>query len=187
MASDKGVAAVLAYLHELYPTRELNATTLDAWALVFADWPDAELQAAAMQAAGTPGRTFFPAPGEIAAFRRTAQIVDGAKLLRQISALSVYNAHSGMIAPQVWQVREKLGDVLADAYATAGGGARCFSDDETTRAIAYREFQKAATEYAAMPAGERPLLESGAGPRKIAPRNAKPEAISGIVTRALNA
>ena len=185
MASDEGVSTVLAFLHELYPSREIGPATLDAFAFAFADWSDADLHACAKQAAATPGRTFFPTPGEIAAFRKVTPIVDAARLLRQIEKLGHNVAGQGYFAPQVWLVREKLGDVVADAYASAGGPPRCFSDEEITRNIAFREFQKYATEYAAMPSSERPLLGNDAGPRRISPRNAPAEPIGAVLTRAL--
>jgi hypothetical protein len=111
-------------------------------------------------------------------------VVDGQKILRQISKLSDYSPSVGMIPPNVGQVRDAFGDVIADAFASAGSN-RLFSDDDTTRHIAEREFQKAAERYAAMPDVPRPLLESGAGPRIHGRRNAKPESIANIVARAL--
>ena len=187
MASKSAVVGVLAYLHELYPSREVGQATAAAWALTFSDWNDDELQSCAKDAATTPGRTFFPTPGEIAAFRKVTPIVDAAKLLRQIEKLGTNVPGAGYMPPQPWQVRESLGDVIADAYITAGGAPRCFSDEELTRNIAFREFQKAATAYAAMPTSERPLLGSDAGPRRIAPRNQPAESIASVVTRALPA
>lgn len=181
MASRIAIASMLAYLHELYPSRTINAATPEAFAFAFADWSDDELQSAAMQAATKPGRTFFPTPGEIAECRKVAPIVDGAALLRRIESLGSYSAAVGFIAPQVFTVRKRLGDLIADAYATAGG-VRCFSDDPITRSIAFREFQKAVTEYAALPAEQRPLIESGEQPRKLS-RGGEP--IGNIIQRAL--
>jgi hypothetical protein len=89
-----------------------------------------------------------------------------------------------MIPPNVGQVRDAFGDVIADAYASAGSH-RVFSDDDTTRSIAERDFQKAAEQYAAMPDAPRPLLESGEGPRIHGRRDAKPESIATIVARSL--
>jgi hypothetical protein len=136
-----------------------------------------------MQAATTPGRTFFPTPGEIAAFRKVTTIVDAAQTIRRIEKLGANVPGAGYIAPQVWRVREALGDVIADAYATAGGPGRVFSDDEVSRSIASREFQKAASEYAAMPTVERPILEAGSNSRRIAARNAPPEGLAEIIAR----
>ena len=185
MASKTAIAGVLAYLHELYPTREIGPATGEAWALTFADWDDAELQVCAKQAATTAGRTFFPTPGEIAACRTTTPIVDAARLLRRIESLGRHNAVSGYIAPEVEYVRRQLGDVIADAYAAAGGGSRCFSEDPTTRSIAYREFQRRAEEFAATPNAERPPLELPGGDRRRIAQPEKLESIGAVVTRAL--
>lgn len=186
MASPRAIAAVLAYLHELYPTREIGVATTEAWAMTFAAWDDETLTACARAAAATPGRTFFPTPGELAALRpeNAPPVVDGQKILRQISQLGTYSAHVGMIAPHVGAVRDALGDVIADAYASAGS-ERLFSDDDKTRSIAERDFQKAAEQYAAMPDTPRPLLESGDGPRLRGRRTDKPESIAAIVARSL--
>jgi hypothetical protein len=124
----------------------------------------------------------FPPPAVF--FAQVPPVVDGQKILRQISKLSTYNAQVGMIPPNVGQVRDAFGDVIADAYASAGSH-RVFSDDDTTRSIAERDFQKAAEQYAAMPDAPRPLLESGEGPRIHGRRDAKPESIATIVARSL--
>lgn len=124
----------------------------------------------------------FPPPAVF--FAQVPPVVDGQKILRQITQLATYSPHVGMIAPHVGIVREALGDVIADAYASAGG-RRLFSDDETTRSIAERDFQKAAEQYAAMPDTPRPLLESGEGPRLSGRRTDKPESIASIVARSL--
>lgn len=125
---------------------------------------------------------FPPASVFLAAMQPVAPVVNAAPLLRQIEKLSAYNPNSGMIAPNVGTVRDALGDLIADAYATAGT-ARCFSDDDTTRSIAQREFQKAMEKYSAMPHEARPLLESGEQVRKLSARNARPESIADIVKR----
>jgi hypothetical protein len=184
MANDREVASVLAFLHELFPTREISAATLDAWALVFEDWTGEELLTCAKLAAKSTGRTFFPTPGEIAAYRVAQPVVDSAVMLRKIERLSVYHPASGMIAPRVESVRAAFGDDVADAYATAGG-ARCFADNETTRDIACREFQKALTEYVAHPT-QRAILAKPedllrfANPRQ---RNGSGENLSDILKR----
>lgn len=144
MANDTTIAGVLAFLHELFPTRPVTPATLDAFSLIFADWPDAELNRCAVEAARESGRTFFPTPGEIAAYRAhyLPPVMDHEFVLRQIEKLSVYNPHRGMVPPRIDEVREKLGAHVAAAYAL-GGGCRIFADGETTRDIARREFEKA--------------------------------------------
>ncbi len=148
MASKPAIAAVLSYLHELYPTREVKASTGEAWAMVFAEWPDDELQACAMKAAAERGRTFFPTPGEISAYR-AVPTVDAAAILRRISKLGTYNPNRGWIYPRTETVRAALGDAIATAYNDAGG-ERCFSGEESvTQEIARRTFDKALNETAA--------------------------------------
>lgn len=145
MASRTAVAGVLAYLHELYPSREITATTAEAWIVTFSDWGDEELETCARNAAATPGRTFFPTPGEIAAFHAVPSI-DAAKMLRQISALGTHNPVRGWLYPRIETVRAAFGDGVATAYAAAGA-ERCFADDDSvTQDIARRAF---ATELSA--------------------------------------
>ena len=183
MASKTTIAAVLAYLHELYPSREISAATAEAWALTFAGWDDATLEACARRAATTPGRTFFPTPGEITALA-SAPVFDSSALLRQIAKLATYNPNVGMIPPNVGQVREALGDLIADAYASAGTD-RLASEDETTRSIAERDFAKALELYAATPATPRVLVASAPEARRISRRGAPAEPLSKIVQRAI--
>ncbi len=147
MASKTAIATVLAYLHELYPTREIQPATAQAWAMVFAEWPDDELQACAMKAAAERGRTFFPTPGEISAYR-AIPTVDAAAILRRISKLGTYNPNRGWIYPRIETVRAALGDAIANAYSEAGTD-RCFADDDSiTQGIAHRMFEKCITETA---------------------------------------
>jgi hypothetical protein len=172
MASKAAVAGVLAYLHELYPTREIGAATAEAWAMTFADWDDATIEACARLAAAEPGRTFFPTPGELVA-HRPRPTIDTARLLRLVERLSVYVPASGMIAPNVETVRAQLGDDVADAYAAAGG-ALVFSANE------------------AMPSPTLPLaLPAGAStPRMLPPGRralAGPESLASVLARTLPA
>ena len=129
---------MLAYLHELYPSRDIGVATTEAWAITFADWDDAEFQACARKAASTAGRTFFPTPGEIAACR-ALPAVDTGKILRRISALGTYNPN-GWLYPSIETVRDSMGEAVAQAYAAAGA-ERCFADDDSiTQDIARRSF-----------------------------------------------
>jgi hypothetical protein len=187
MATKAAIATVLAYLHELYPSREVSAVTADAWAHTFALWTDEDLARCAHQAAATPGRRFFPTPGEIAEFRaEPTPVINAPAILRQIEKLSAYSPQAGMIPPPVVTVRERFGNAAADAYAAAGVH-RCFANDDTTRSIAEREFQKALEAFAQEPATDRLRIESGEACRVIG-QPVKPagvESLSAIVTRAL--
>ena len=126
MASDIAVSAALAFLHELFPTREIGPNTLDAFAAAWKGLDDDELRESVLKAAQEPGRAYFPSPGEIIAHRRCAK-VDAGKVLRQISAMGSRNPN-GWIYPSVERVRLALGDEIADAYAAAGT-ERCFAAD----------------------------------------------------------
>lgn len=126
----------------------------------------------------------FPPPHVFLGYANPAPVFDTAALVRQIEKLAGYSPHIGTLPPAPGTVRDALGNVVADAYATVSG-ARLLSTDETTRAIAVREFSMALTEYAALPDHERPLVASPAEARRIGDRNAKPESIAAIVQRAL--
>lgn len=143
MASDIGISRTLAFLHELFPTRDIGPATLDAWALVFEEWPDDLLQECAVKAAKEPGRTFFPAPGEVAGYRPVPP-VDATAILYRIEQLGHYEPAQGWVLPTFEQIRQALGDEIARAYTTAGS-AQLFADDakdgtHVTRDIARRTF-----------------------------------------------
>ena len=186
MVSSLVIVIVFAYLYEFYLTCEIGVVTSDAWAMAFADWSDDDLLSCARRAATTPGRTFFPTPGEISAMRvAIAPVGNGAAILRQIEKLSAYSPQAGMIAPPVVTVREAFGALAADAYAMAGAH-RCFANDDTTRSIAQREFQKNLEEYSAGPRETRPLIESGLECRRIADGSSpRLESVAALVQRAL--
>ena len=131
----------------------------------------------------------WPSPQEfIDAIKAKPVSVDGEKILRQIEKLSVYLPTTGMIPPHVGKVRDELGDDIADAYATAGA-ARCFSENDTTREIASRDFLKgleAAVERAVI-RGDLPRLDfSSHSPARLLPKAKQGvESIADVVTRAL--
>ena len=96
----------------------------------------------------------FPPASVFLAYARGTPVFDTDALLREIMRHGYYLPTRGDMPPLVGTVRDAMGDVVADAYATVGS-ARLFSDDETTRSIARRDFTNALTEYAAMPPGDR--------------------------------
>jgi hypothetical protein len=127
----------------------------------------------------------FPPPAAFLAAARVAPVFEVDSLVRQIAKLGTHHPVAGMVWPVVGAVRDTLGDVVADAYATVGSRA-LFSDDATTEAVARRDFAKWLREYAAMePSQRRVLVASPAEARTLAPRNAPAESIASIVTRAL--
>jgi hypothetical protein len=142
MATDRAIATALAYLHEAFPTRELTASTTATWADIFESVDDTTMIDAVKRCARTAGRAFFPTAGEVLAYcERERDVLDASAVLRQIERLGTYNPHVGMLPPPVIVVRDTLGDAAAGAYAAAGR-ERCFADDETTRHIAQRDFDK---------------------------------------------
>jgi hypothetical protein len=158
MASNKAVAELLAYLQELFPSRDVTEKTLPVWVLHFEDWSDEELRACTRAAAREPGRKFFPTPGEIAAHRAPAPAIDADAILERIAKLGYHNPRSGWMYPTAQFVREQLGDVIANAYVTAGG-ERCFAspagDGSTVgRDIARRTFaEEIRTAHSRAPGG----------------------------------
>jgi hypothetical protein len=138
-------------------------------------------EAAALQVLNEYDDFGFPPPAIFMAYAKPAPVFDGDALMRQINKLATYNPNTGMIPLHVGMVREHFGDVVADAYATASPD-RLNSDDETTRAIAQRDFQHALEKYAALP-GNRPLIASPVESRRIAPRNQMPESVAGVMAR----
>lgn len=161
MASKATIAGILAFLHELFPTREFSDRTLDAWCLVFDDeWTDAEFTRCAKAAAKEPGRQFFPAPGDISAHRKIP-IVDADAVLRSIAKLGSHNPRQGWIYPNADRIREQLGDAIADAYLGAGGSLLFAQEDASgatiTADIARRTFTESLTTAQARQP-ERPLL-----------------------------
>jgi hypothetical protein len=164
MASSQAIAAVLAFLQEIFPTRDINANTANAWSIMFEEWSDADLTTYARLAAKERGRKFFPTAPEVMACRPVPAI-DSARILRQIGALGTYNPH-GWLYPRIETVREKLGDGIADAYAAAGG-ERCFADEgSATSDIARRTFAAELT-AAGRQAQLTPLLAANAAGRAL--------------------
>jgi hypothetical protein len=155
------------------------------YGILSAELTTEEFEAAALHVLNEYDEFGFPPPAVFMRYAKPAPVFDGSALLRQIEKLATYNPNSGMIPAPVGVVRERFGDVVADAYATASA-ARLFSDDETTRNIAQREFQHALERYAAMPFDERrPLIASPAEARTLGDRRKPLESIGSIVNRAL--
>ena len=144
MASDRAITGVLAFLHDLFPTRDVGPGLLDAWARIFGDakYSDRWIESAAQQVAEEPGREFFPTPGALLVYFPRPAAVSAVELLRRITALGHEGPHFEWVLPSVERVRECLGDGIAAAYG-AVGPHRLNSDNPTTREIAERDFAEA--------------------------------------------
>ena len=139
-------------------TRRAVMTALKMFALTFAgdvsderidlyfaaldDVSDDALAAATLQLVRTHRGEWIPTPATIrdAAGANTLPVIDAGRLLREIDRLGEYSPGTGWESPSVDVVREKRGDLIADAYAAAGGPERLFEGGATTREIAAREF-----------------------------------------------
>ena len=140
MATERGIAATLAYLHELYPTRDITEATGAAWFTNFSDTDDDVLLSAAKSCGRNPERKFFPTAGELRSHIPVPLVppaISPTEVLRQIEGMGAY--HNGWQWPRVEAVRLKLGDSVASAYGEVGPH-RLNSDNATTREIAQRDF-----------------------------------------------
>ncbi len=139
MASREAIARGIALLHECFPSRPITDETGNAFALVFADTSDREFLTACANLAKQPGRVFFPTTGELQAALKPRAPIDLDRLCDAISSLGEYNPNVGWIYPRTQTVIDRFGAAIGAAYAHAGC-ARIFSDNETSRDIARREF-----------------------------------------------
>lgn len=137
MATSNAIKKALAILQSVFP-RDLTPELAEAYHLALADVDDDTLG----ESVGVCLRTckFFPVPAELRAAmpRPRALPVDAMGVARQIQSLGHYNPH-GWVYPSVKTVREKMGRAAAEAYGTVGSD-RLYSENETTRGIAERDF-----------------------------------------------
>ncbi len=140
MANTAAIKLGLRVLHEAFPTREITKQTGAVFHELFRDTPDEDFLAACRTLATQRGRTFFPSPGEIAAMLTPRAAVDLDRLLEAISDQG-QRSYSGFIYPRIERVRLVFGDAIASAYAFAGA-SRLWSNSETSRDIARREFRE---------------------------------------------
>ena len=162
MASDQAIMRVLAFFHQLFPTRDIGVGLLDAWARIFGDakYTDAALELAAQKTAEEIGREFFPTPGALLVYLPRTAAVSATELLRRIVALGHEGPHFEWVLPTVERVRGALGDGIAAAYG-AVGPHRLNSDNPTTREIAERDFAEAVGVVPEAVRGEGLALASG--------------------------
>ena len=140
MASARCVAECLAMLSEAKPEREITEHTVAVYAMALDDVDDAALRRAAARALKIC--RFFPAPAELREYAgaNVLPVVDVDAILEQLRGMCGYLPTVGTIAPRVDDVRQRLGDGIARAYAACGGGTRLLLGNDTTTAIALREF-----------------------------------------------
>lgn len=182
MASSRAVVAALKLLGRAFAgTVDVERVELYRAALI--DLTDEQLAAACLVVIRTHTGDFIPPPAKIRAAvgADTITPVDVDATIRQIEALSMYNAASAMIRPSVAVVRVQLGEAVAQAYAAAGADRIFREGDDTGRDIARRDFATALQEWTRRSSAG--LLPSGVEPRvKELDRRAQ-RLIAGIVAR----
>lgn len=150
MATSRAVAAALAVLGRAF-AGVVDEERVDVYCAALEDLSDADLAIATAHVVKTHTGEFIPPPAVLRKAVAPAPIaVDSSAVLRRIENLAIYSPQAGMIYPRGDVVRDALGEAIAYAYAAAGG-ERVFSDNETTREIATREFQKALAEAVSRP------------------------------------
>lgn len=139
MATRTCVAKTMAVLGATFP-RDITPELVAIYAQALDDLTDADLELALNRAVSTC--RFFPVPAELRDFvgANAPARIELEPILERIRGLFTYTPTSGDQPPRVDEVRRELGDAIAQAYGTLGGGERLFASNETTRAIARREF-----------------------------------------------
>lgn len=157
MASVRAVATSLKMLGRAF-AGVVDDAKIEVYHAALERLSDAELAAATAHVIRTYAREFIPPPAILLeAVAPAPVVVDAPSILRQIEKLGAYNPSSGIVYPRADIVRDKLGEAAAYAYVAAGG-PRIFSENETTRSIAEREFAKAIAEAANRPQSALPII-----------------------------
>jgi hypothetical protein len=107
---------------------------------------------------------FIPPPAIlINAVKPAPGVVDASAILRRVEKLGTYNPASGMIPPPIGRIAETLGERIAYAYSGAGGPL-LFTENEVSRDIARREFQRLLTEAVNEPQKALPIFGAASLP-----------------------
>lgn len=150
MASDTAIRMALKSLVAAGYAGDITAERVKAWHWALEDLTDAQVQVGTERTIREYTNPFLPPAAVIrekAGANRVAPDVD--QVVRRISALGGYaGGNVGWCAPRGDVVREKLGDAVADAYASVGG-ERLFGGDDTGRSIALRDFGQALSDAVA--------------------------------------
>ncbi|HTE46506.1 MAG TPA: hypothetical protein VK636_14740 [Gemmatimonadaceae bacterium] len=168
MATNRAVVASLAMLGRAF-AGVVDEERVELYRAALEDLTDEQLATATALVVKSHTGEFIPPPAVVRkAIAPAATTIDAVGILRRIEKLAVYNPNVGMVYPRVDVVREQLGDATAYAYAAAGG-PRVFSDNEVSRDIATREFQKALSDAANRPHADLPILGAPTTPRALPP------------------
>ena len=140
MATREAVARALAFFAE-DRGGDVTPPRLQIWCEVLKPLTDIDLNRAVGLVLRSDRSGFIPPVSALIAAVTETEPVDHEELLKAIGQMGVYSPISGMCWPRIGDVRERLGDAIATAYADAGA-SRVFSDNETSRDIARREFRQ---------------------------------------------
>lgn len=162
MASPKALGVAMKLLGRVF-AGDITAEKMTTYAAALDDLSDAQVLASVDVLIKTHAGQFLPVPAQIreACGANDRTPIDTDAIIRRIDRLGGYNPQTGWSAPRVETARKELGDAIADAYGSVGGGSRLFCDDETGRTIAERDFmlalrtETAAEERRALPSGRK--------------------------------
>lgn len=145
MASEKAVGVALKMLARAF-AGTVDPERVEVYIAALSDLSDDDVARATTFTIRNYTGEYIPPPAVLRSFVRTnAEAIDTGAIVRRIEKLATYVPNSGMVYPPVVKVREAMGDAAAYAYAAAGG-VRLFADNQTTRDIASREFERALIE-----------------------------------------
>jgi hypothetical protein len=157
MATSKAVLSALKLLSRAF-AGVVDAERVELYRVALADMTDEEIERATVLVIRNHTGEFIPPPAVLRKAVAPAPVaVDAPGIIRRIEKLATYNPNCGMLYPAVDTVREQLGEAASYAYAAAGG-PRLFAEDDTTRSIATREFQRAMVEAASRPTAQLPVI-----------------------------
>ena len=137
MATSSAIRKALAVLQAVF-ARDITPELAEAYRIALADVSDDDLGVAVGRCLQTC--MFFPVPAELRGAIHVDQApkVNAADVIAKIASLSTYMP-TGYAHPSVPVVRDKLGAAAAEAYGFVGS-RRLFSENQTTRDIAERDF-----------------------------------------------
>lgn len=167
MASSNAVGRCLAILKHLPSDSPVTEETTAFYALGLRDLSDDALGRAVARATSTC--TFRPQPAELirlAGVGEQTAVLPVHDALERIQRLGCYNPH-GWQYPRIDEVRRHISAAAAEAYG-AVGSSRLFGENETSRAIAERDFAEVyqsairTDRRAALPAPDEVRLLPGA-------------------------
>jgi hypothetical protein len=159
MASKRVIAQALKMLSRVF-SGTVDELTVDVYCAALEDLTDADVERATAHVIRTVKSSFMPTPAVLREIVTPLRVVvDADSILRKIAKeLAHHSPTIGMSYPSTHAVETHFGPQIAYAYAAAGGPSRLYANDETSRDIAAREFQKALQQAAEQQHAMLPVL-----------------------------